>query len=93
MAALRANEMFNEGERMHHCVTTYQEKCITGSSSIWSLRCEYPRSQFKDCLTIELSHSGTIVQCRGFANRQPTNDELAVVDRWAADHKLIWQHL
>ncbi len=30
-------QLFEEGERMHHCVVAYQNACAAGASSIWSL--------------------------------------------------------
>ena len=54
-------------------------------SSIWSLTCEYPIGTFNRGLTVEVDDQGMIVQCRGFANRLPFEDEWAILDRWARD--------
>jgi hypothetical protein len=80
-------ELAREGQRMAHCVASYRDKCVRGESSIWSLTVSgggavAPR------LTIEVADTRTIVQCRGFANRTATPDEIAVVKRWAAEHGL-----
>ena len=36
------NDLFREGQRMHHCVASYKFLCTRGDVSIWSLTCEYP---------------------------------------------------
>ena len=60
---------------MRHCVAAYLSRCLSGQSTIWSLRrrvvhpegASLPRSM----LTIELDpRSATIVQVRGFANQR-----------------------
>jgi hypothetical protein len=82
------NDLFREGQRMHHCVASYKQCCMSGEVSIWSLACEYPRGHLNKGVTIELRKSGVIVQCRGFANRLPHANELAMVKRWASEHEL-----
>ncbi len=80
--------LVQEGERMAHCVASYQDECVSGRSSIWSLSCEFPSGKIEKRLTIELDRYGAIVQCRGFANRLPGADEIEVMRRWAADQRL-----
>jgi PcfJ-like protein len=87
------NDLFREGQRMHHCVASYKFLCTRGDVSIWSLTCEYPLGHVNKGVTIELREDGTIVQCRGFANRLPHANEVAMVKRWAAEHALQWQAL
>jgi PcfJ-like protein len=82
------NDLFQEGQRMRHCVASYKERCIKGEVSIWSLACEYPLGHFNKGVTIELRKSGMIVQCRGVANRLPYANEAAMVQRWAREHGL-----
>jgi hypothetical protein len=82
------NDLFHEGQRMHHCVASYKERCISGEVSIWSLACEYPRGHVNKGVTIELRKGGLIMQCRGFANRRPHTNELTMVKRWAQEHGL-----
>jgi len=83
-----ASELFREGERMHHCVFSYLERCMEKLSSIWSLTCEHPSGKFRRGITIEVDEHGAVVQCRGFANRSPCEGELAIVSRWAGDYGL-----
>jgi hypothetical protein len=87
------DDLFREGQRMHHCVASYKGLCIHGDVSIWSLACEYPFGHVNKGVTIELRKDGAIVQCRGFANRLPYANEVAMVTRWARDHGLSWQSL
>jgi PcfJ-like protein len=82
------HDLFKEGQRMHHCVATYKHRCVTGEVSIWSLTSEFPIGQHNRGVTIELHRSGIVAQCRGFANRLPYSNELAMIRRWANDHGL-----
>jgi PcfJ-like protein len=85
------NDLFREGQRMRHCVVTYKHACQQGAASIWSLTCEFPLGQVNKGVTLEVRADGTIVQCRGFANRLPYANEVAMVKRWADDHGLTWR--
>jgi hypothetical protein len=84
------NELFREGQRMHHCVSSYKHLCMNGQVSIWSLTTEFPPGHFNRGVTIEVRKDGDIVQCRGFANRLPYGNEVAVVKRWANEYGLRW---
>ena len=84
------NDLFAEGQRQHHCVASYKQRCMSGDVSIWSLTCEYPLGHLNKGVTIELRRSGVIMQCRGFANRLPYTNELAMLKRWALEHGLSW---
>jgi PcfJ-like protein len=83
-------ELALEGRRMRHCIAVYQGCCVAGEASIWSLTCEYPDGSRNNGVTIELRGDGTIVQCRGFANRAPNAEEAEMVRRWAAAQGLRW---
>jgi hypothetical protein len=85
------NDLFKEGQRMHHCVVSYKFRCLSGDLSIWSLTCEYPIGKLNRGVTLELRSDGGIAQCRGFANRLPYANEVTVVKRWAAEHGLTWK--
>jgi hypothetical protein len=79
--------LFEEGERMHHCVASYKRACIEGALSIWSLTCER-NGRLHRCLTLEVDATGVVVQARGFANRRASAEELAVIADWAAEQGL-----
>jgi hypothetical protein len=83
-------ELYREGERMRHCVFSYRLRCMESLSSIWSLTCEHPIGTFHRGITVEVDKGGAVVQCRGFANRAPSENELAIVRRWAGDHGLTF---
>ncbi len=84
------NELFREGERMHHCVASYKSLCMQGYGSIWSMTSEFPIGQVNRGVTMEVSKDGRIVQCRGFANRDPYGNETMMAKRWAREHALTW---
>ena len=84
------NELFREGERMHHCVATYKFACVQGLVSIWSLTSEFPAGHINRGVTMEVTRDGRIVQCRGFANRLPYGNEATMAKRWARDTNLTW---
>lgn len=74
----------DEGNKMHHCVYSYQSYCISGARSIWSLRRNEERA-----ITIEVNnHEGTIVQIRGYANRAARAEERQAISVWAAESGL-----
>jgi len=85
-----SKDLAAEGTAMHHCVYSYQSKCISGQSSIWSVR----RLQRKKglnperALTLEINENGAIIQIRGFANRAARVEELEAVRHWARKNYL-----
>jgi len=86
---LTGKALFAEGCAMRHCVATYEYSCMTGRSSIWSLGIELPSGRRKRALTVEVDLSrGVICQARGKANRRPSEKELNVLRRWAAQESL-----
>jgi hypothetical protein len=86
---LTADELRKEGNAQSHCVSSYNWSCAKGDASIWSLTIEDTfSSNPKRLVTIELNKSRYIVQIRGKYNRQPTAEELDIVERWALCHAL-----
>lgn len=75
-------ELSEEGNKMHHCVSSYGASCHSGRVSIWSLTSD-DQGFVTRALTIEIS-GGSIVQARGYANRPARPDELRVLRDWAA---------
>jgi hypothetical protein len=86
-----AVDLYREGQTMHHCVASYLSRCMEGSVSVWSLTCEFPPGKLNHGVTVELADWGEIVQCRGFANRRPHPNEVAMVRRWADEYGLTWR--
>jgi hypothetical protein len=64
-----------EGRVMHHCVSSYTRKCVSGEASIWSLRVQDMDAQESEpynVLTIALDTKKRLVtQARGRYNLQP----------------------
>jgi hypothetical protein len=60
-----------EGQIMRHCVRSYQDACVKGQTSIWSLRLTLSDDRTpRRLLTIEVNnHRRAIVQVRGKCNR------------------------
>lgn len=78
-----AASLVDETRVMHHCVSTYASRCVSGQSSIWSLARRDSRRGEQRLLTIELDRQNRAVQVRGLANRLPGAAELQVLSRWA----------
>lgn len=75
-------ELAEEGNKQHHCVSSYGSRCASGACSIWSLTTDEPGAVVR-ALTIEVAGKD-IVQARGYANRSPKNSELAALREWAS---------
>jgi PcfJ-like protein len=60
-----------EGRAMRHCVRSYQDTCVKGATSIWSLRVTLSGSPtMRRLLTIEVNNQRrSIVQVRGNCNQ------------------------
>ena len=78
------SELQQESKVLHHCVASYHWSCVKGHCSIWSLQSSTDGMPYQRHITIELAKDGTIVQCRGLANRSPRADEWAIIETWAS---------
>jgi len=74
-------ELFKEGNALHHCVSGYAERCATSRSAIVSIS-----ENGVKLLTVEVN-PGTkeIIQVRGFQNRIPNRSESRVIELWEAE--------
>lgn len=77
-------ELAEEGNKQHHCVSSYGSQCATGKCSIWSMTQRDLIGNHVRALTIEVSSDDVIVQARGYANRLPKADETSMLREWAA---------
>lgn len=81
-------EVANEGIVLHHCVKSYIDRIISGSTNIVFIRKNTELS--KPFFTVEISNSGTIEQVHGFGNRnadtEPGLEEF--IKKWAKERKL-----
>lgn len=88
-----SQDLAEEGTKMRHCVYAYQQLCIDGRASIWSLKLR-PTSRnesgpWERALTIEMNNERRrLVQLRGYANRPMKADERQVVTMWASENGL-----
>ena len=86
---LTRKDLFNEGCVMHHCVASYEHACTSGRSAIWSMGIERNDSRRKQVLTVEVAVGRkAICQARGKTNRMPTEKEMGILRRWAAQEGL-----
>jgi hypothetical protein len=71
-------DLFLEGQRMHHCVAGYAQRCAAGTSAIVSV------SHNKiGRVTVEIDpRNGQVVQARGECNRPAGPEEQAVISLW-----------
>lgn len=83
--------LFIEGNIMHHCVFSYIERCITGLSSIWSLRYQKDETTVR-LATIEVSNNN-IIQVRKKANQLPGIIEKTIINEWAKSTGLTVKYL
>jgi hypothetical protein len=80
---LTAQELFEEGKAMSHCVASYARTCASGRSSIWSLRVQIESGRVIRLATIEVRLSDRkIIQVRRRSNKPPTSRELSLLRRW-----------
>lgn len=82
-----AKALRQEGFNMQHCVASYQSRCISGQSAIWSLS-KWENEIQERLLTIEVNRSLQIVQMRGRNNRGASSFERELVKQWAFSAKL-----
>ena len=83
-----AKDLQLESEALRHCVASYHWSCARGHCTIWSLSKSEGGAAFERRQTIEVDKDHMIVQCRGLANRDPSNEEWAIVNAWAREANL-----
>lgn len=72
-------ELINEGKKLEHCVGTYADRYAKGETDILLLRsAEAPDVPF---YTMEVK-KGSIVQCRGKRNQQPTKEVAKFIEQF-----------
>ena len=77
---MNARDLQIESDELRHCVASYHWSCAKGACTIWSLSVSGERRQ-----TVEVDKNKMIVQCRGLANRDPSNEEWSIVTAWASE--------
>lgn len=88
VAPTHPGDLAKEGLELRHCVKSYIDKVINGSTNIVFIRKNDDLE--KPFFTVEVSNSGTIEQVHGFSNRN-ANTEPGLenfVKEWAKEKKL-----
>ncbi|MFO0760572.1 MAG: PcfJ domain-containing protein [Byssovorax sp.] len=83
---LSSRALFDEGERMEHCVYSYGWQIERGIVSIWSITMHDGRGPTGTwaMVTVEVDNAKRqVVQARGKHNRPMTTRERSVLGRWA----------
>lgn len=83
-----SQELFDEGQQMSHCVSSYLDRCMSGYCSIWSLSVQDLFRNTTKVITIEVIDDKRLVQARGAYNRMPSSKEMNIINYWAANEKL-----
>ena len=83
---LTGQELMDEGCAMRNCVASYAGYCVSGRTSIWSLRKWIESGRFVRLATVEVNNTQRfIVQVRGRLNQRPAREHLAVLGRWQSE--------
>ncbi|WP_437949452.1 PcfJ domain-containing protein [Sorangium sp. So ce296] len=86
---LSSGELVAEGRALRHCVASYEDRCVRGVSSIWSLRRQAGEGAPARRFTIEVDpRARAIVQIRGFANRRADGHPRRIIGMWAERERL-----
>ncbi len=75
-------DLIAESDDLRHCVASYHWSCEKGRCTIWNLSSQDGDGTTRR-QTIEVNQANEIVQCRGLANRDPSQEELGIVSNWA----------
>lgn len=73
------NQILEEGKALHHCVGTYVDRVIDGTTSILFIR--KADDQNKPYYTLEYKNN-QVIQCRGLKNKSMTGEIKEFVDEW-----------
>jgi hypothetical protein len=78
-------DLYQEGQELHHCVSSYGLDCRDGTSAIFSLRLW--RTEFEawdPYVTFEVSRSlRRVTEIRAVCNKEPCKVELRIIRQWA----------
>lgn len=83
-----SSELSKEGRTQSHCVYSYVNRCISGGTSIVSLR-KSSNVGLKYLVTIEINNTtGTIVQVQAKGNTRPSKFEMSLISKYADSKNL-----
>ena len=77
-----SKELFNEGKRMRHCVSSYGGRCAEGLSAIFSIMRLDGINAPEKRITVELTKNKQFVQARGRMNKSPEGMDKLVLNKW-----------
>jgi PcfJ-like protein len=78
-------ELYEDGQAMNHCVASYDERCLMGTSSIWSLRQILPNQTLVRLATVEWIPEGKYIeQARAFDDSEPCKVAWQLLKEWEA---------
>lgn len=80
-----ARDVKLEGANLGHCVGSYVMKIINGKTKIYFLR--RTESLDRSLVTVEINN-GSICQVKGSLNREPSEEEVEILKRYAKINKL-----
>lgn len=84
-----AKELGREGQKMRHCVFNMWQKCLAGQNSVFSIEWTRDHLTWQKAATFMISmKTGDLVEIKGKANREPTDDVKAVHEYWRKRHFL-----
>jgi len=73
-----SHQLAKEGKALHHCVSLYDRRCVSGESAIVSVK-----RNDTHCLTIEINpQTKRIVQALGVCNRKANAEEESILKLW-----------
>jgi len=75
-------KLYDEGMELNHCVSTYADQCINGSTAIFSLNRQIEGKGKKRLVTLQVFNR-SIIQAKGKNNRAMNGSERNLVQRWA----------
>lgn len=80
-------ELLEEGRKLHHCVGSYADRIIDGSSIIFFIR----RAKEPDTpwLTVDLNEGGQILELKGNFDRVASNSDKKLLQDWAQKKHLF----
>lgn len=86
---LNSGELFDEGNAMQHCVAEYDDDCVGGQCSIFSLRQIVDEEPMKRLVTIEIGlPSFQIVQAKAKCNQEPDLKYMELINHWIDNSQL-----
>lgn len=84
----RTSDIENEADELRHCVRSYIPRVVDGKTLICFLRSNEDLN--KPLITIEVKDN-VVTQAYGLHDGKPSDEQIAVMRKWAKKHKLTLQ--